>query len=42
MIQTAHKQNNLSKLEIYEARKAASMDRAAQAKAKVKKLYRDL
>jgi hypothetical protein len=42
MIQTAHKQNNLSKLEVYEVRKAASMDRAAQAKAKVKKLYRDL
>ncbi len=42
MIHAANKQNQISKLEIYEARKAASMDRAAQAKAKVKKLYRHL
>lgn len=42
MIQVAHKHNQVSKLEIYEARKAASMDRAAQSKAQVKKLYRNL
>jgi hypothetical protein len=42
MIQTAHKQNQLQKLPVYEARKAASMDHAAQAKARVKKLYRAL
>lgn len=42
MIQTALKHNQVSKLEVYEARKAASMDMAAQAKAKVKKLYRHL
>lgn len=42
MIHTAHKQNQLSKVEVYEARKAASMDRAAQSKAQVKKIYRAL
>jgi hypothetical protein len=42
MAHTATKQNLLTKLPIYESRKANSMDRAAQAKAKVKKLYRDL
>ena len=42
MIHVANKNNQVSKLGIYEARKAASMDRAAQSKAQVKKLYRGL
>ena len=42
MINTAHKTNQLSKLDVYEARKADHMDRAALAKAKVKKLYREI
>ena len=42
MIHTAIKQNHLSKVPVYETRKADSMDRAAQAKAQVKKIYRAL
>lgn len=42
MIHVAEKQNQIHKVSIYEARKAASMDRAAQSKARVKKLYRQI
>jgi hypothetical protein len=42
MIQVAQKNNQLSKLDLYEARKDAIMDRAAQHKAHVKKLYRQI
>ena len=40
MINKAKKTQQLMKLEVYEARKADHMDRAAIAKAQVKKLYR--
>lgn len=42
MVHTATRQNQHTKLQVYEARKQDHMDRAAHAKAKVKKLYRDL
>jgi hypothetical protein len=42
LIRRAQAQNQLNKLHVYEARKAASMDHAAQAKTKVKKLYNQL
>ena len=42
MARKAHAKNLASKADLYEDRKAASMDRAAQAKATLKKLYNDL
>ena len=41
MILQATKQRDFSKLDVYEARKQSSMDKAAISKAKVKKLYRN-
>lgn len=39
MVRKAEQMNDWSKQDVYEARKAASMDRAAQAKVKIKRIY---